>query len=160
MCETCRLPTASLRAPNRQPVIPLPIAARQETIVRPYERGIVPSQSPRAHQETMPNSRSAEFGKILQKATGFDEPQRKLVPARAHAREGQRRSVGLLSARLAPSPQRIGRIPWNCSLRAVMPTDRTEPLWRLFTCSQAGVKVTSGRPLAVRNISYHGSAAS
>ena len=44
----------------------------------------------RARQETMPNSRSAKFGRILQNATGFDEPQRKLVHARAHAREGQR----------------------------------------------------------------------
>ncbi len=65
MPETCKLPTASLRAPNRHP-------------------SSTPNRN--IHQETMPNSRSAESDRIRHNATGYDRAQRKLVPARAHAR--------------------------------------------------------------------------
>ena len=86
MPETCNLPTASLRAPNRHPSSTLNHCARQET---------------------MPNSRSAESGRIRHNATGYDRAQRKLVPARAHAREAQRRPASFPSARTAPRAQRI-----------------------------------------------------
>ena len=62
MPETCKLPTASLHDPNR------------------YSSS-APNRG--APQETMPNSRSAEFDRIRHNATGCSRMQPKLVRARA-----------------------------------------------------------------------------
>ena len=64
MPETCKLPTASLRAPNRHPSFH--------------------SQSQRAQRDDA----KLATGRIRHNATGYDRAQRKLVPARAHARVG------------------------------------------------------------------------
>ena len=95
---------------------------------------------------------------FLQPPTSF--PRRRESPSCNHPRHSREGGNPLLSACLAPSPQRIGRIHWNCRPLAVMPTDRAKSLWRLLTPPRACVEVTSGRRPAVRNISYHGSAAS
>ena len=101
MHEIRKLPTASLRAPSRHP-----------------------SSAPNhcARQETMPNLRSAESDRIRHNATGYDRAQRKLVPARAHARV---RGNGVPF----PFPRAQGAADfWSCRPRAVMPIDRTKPL--------------------------------
>ena len=63
MCETCNLPTAPLRAPNRQPPI-----------------------CPQSQRSARDGGKLAVDGN-RQNATGCSRAQRKLVPARARARQ-------------------------------------------------------------------------
>ena len=101
MPETCKLPTASLRAPSRHP-----------------------SSAPNhcARQETMPNSRSAEFDTMQQDTTGRNENS--CPRARAHAREAT--AFPFLS--LGTDCAQGAADSWSCRSPAVMSIDRTKPL--------------------------------
>ena len=114
-----------------------------------------------APQETMPNSRSAKFDKILRKFVCARArthvhvvflPSSHVIPAKAgilmppplatsgpptsfpRRRESscrRRWQRSLLSVWITPRPQWIRRIPWSCRPGTLMPIDRTEPANRL-----------------------------
>ena len=101
MPEIRKLPTASLRAPNRHPS-------------SVSNRNI--------HRETMPNSRSAEFDTMQQDTTGRNENSYPRVRTRAWEATAFRfLSLGTDCA-LGASDF------WSCRPRSVMPIDRTKPL--------------------------------
>ena len=99
-----------------------------------------PTPNRLAPQETTPNSPSAKFDGMRHNPTECHTMQRKLVPARAHARVGGNGVPFPCSLHgLRPGPQRIRRTAWSCRPLTLMPIDRTEPTNRLcLTLHSAG----------------------